>query len=194
MNETGASAPVVVFGYRWSMYDDVAAPPPKRPGGLTALGILNIIFALVGMLGGLAMSSMNKDLDMNEDQYAAMDREFDRIADDPSTEGNPEFNRAIMKGMTAQMRSSSPTAYRVMFVTGGLGGVLLLLSGFGLLGQRRVLGRHGSMAAAAALTVCGIVAVWKLSFMFWGFPMLGAGYAIVLACLVHFAYRPALQR
>lgn len=177
------------------MYDDVAAPPPKRPGGLTALGILNIVFAVIGMLGGLAMSSMNDDMgNIGDEEAAMMDREFDRIADDPNTEGNPELNRAIMKGMTAQMRNSSPGAYRVMFVTGGVGGVLLLLSGFGLLGQRRVLGRHGSMAAAATLTVCGVVAVWKLSFMFWGFPMLGAGYAIVLASLVHFAYRPALQR
>jgi len=167
--------------------------PPRRPGGLTALAVLNIVFALLGALSGLMMNAMNHDRG-----------EFDRTADNMdyvaehssmnSAGGNPDFNRAMAHGMAQQMRNSSPEAFRWMMLTGYLGGILLLVSGFGFLGQKRYSGRYAGIAAGVALVACGGIAMMKLGFLFWGFPMLGAGYAIVMLLLVQFAYRPTLQR
>jgi hypothetical protein len=169
-------------------------PPPKRPGGLTALAILNITFALIGMLAGLALTSIDRSSDENDRTARQMDYAADHMEVNNAMGGNPELSRAMAHGMAAQMRSSSPGAFRWMFAAGMTGGVLLLLSGFGFLGQRRVLGRHVGNAAGVALVVCGGIAITKLGFLYWGFPMLGAGYAIVVMLLVHFVYRPTLQR
>ena len=167
---------------------------PKRPGGLTALAVLNITFAIIGMLGGLAMTAMNHDTRGFDRSARDMDYAADHMPENSTMGGNPELSRQMAHGMAAQMRRSSPEAFRYMFAAGMVGGVLLLLSGFGFLGQRRVLGRHVGNAAGVALVVCGAIAMTKLGFLFWGFPMLGAGYAIVMMLLVQFAYRPTLQR
>ncbi|MBA3541629.1 MAG: hypothetical protein H0T79_18590 [Deltaproteobacteria bacterium] len=181
------------------MTDAAFAPSPlttRRPGGLTALAVLNIVFALLGMLSGVALHMMNKDRHDFDRQADQMDRAADhmRFEDTGGGGANPEMSRAMAKGMAMQMRSSSPEAFRYMFWTGMLGGVLLLVSGVGLLAQKRFMGRHLAIAATVSLFVCGAVAMMKLGFIFWGFPMLGAGYTIVMALLVHFAYRPATQR
>ncbi len=169
-------------------------PAPKRPGGLTALAVLNITFALIGMIAGLAMTTMNRGSDDFDRTARQMDYAADHMETNNAMGGNPDLSRAMAHGMAAQMRTSSPGAFRWMFAAGMTGGVLLLLSGFGFLGQRRFLGRHVGYAAGIALVVCGTIAMMKLGFLFWGFPMLGAGYAMVMMLLVHFAYRPVLQR
>ncbi|MCX5746811.1 MAG: hypothetical protein NT062_30430 [Proteobacteria bacterium] len=165
----------------------------RRPGGLTALAIVNLVFAVLGMLGGLALSAINDDSDELARQADAMDRQADRLGEDPRR-GDPALNRALVHGLAQQLRTPSPMAFRLMFASGMLGGVLLLVSSFGMLGQRRLLGRHAATAAGVSLIACGVIAVSKLGFMFWGIPVLGAAYAFVLLPLVLFAYRHALQR
>lgn len=171
---------------------DLSSTLPKRPGGLTALAVLNIVFALIGGLGGLMMTTFERggaEMARAADnvEYAIERGDMDRNG------GNPEMNRAIARGMAAQMRRTSPEAYRWMMAIGSLGGVLLFIAGIGFLGQRRY-GRYAANAAGVALIACGTIAMMKLGFLFWGFPMLGAGYAVVLLLMVQFAYRPTLSR
>lgn len=165
-----------------------------RPGGLTALAVLNIVFALLGMLGGAMMHAMNDDRD-NQRSADQMDYAADHISDSNNgMGGSSELSRAMAHGMAAQMRSSSPGAFRWMMASGFLGGVLLLVSGVGFLGQKRYTGRYCAIGAGIVLAFCASVAVVKLGFLYWGFPMLGGGYALTMMLLAHFMYRPALQR
>src|SRR5215813_10140030 len=104
----------------------------RRPGGITALAILNIIFALVGLLGGLAMNAVKDDHSMayEADRMDATASEMRRT--------NGALGEDIAHGMAEQMRSSSPQSFRLMFALGLTGGLLLFASGFGLFGQRRL--------------------------------------------------------
>ena len=170
------------------------ALPTRRPGGLTALATLNIIFAVIGMLAGLAMSSMNSKTD-NLRSADQLDLAAEHMHDQsPAMGGNPELSRAMAHGMAAQMRTASPSAFRWMNATGYLGGLLLLVSGFGFLGQRRYAGRYAALGACVVLTICAGAAVHGMGILYWGAPLLGGGYAITVGLLAQFVYRPALQR
>lgn len=168
-----------------------AEPRPRRPGGLTAIAILNICFAVLGLLlgGGISYTMFH---DRHERERAAAD--FERAAErdidprDPSA----EMSKAMMKDWAEDMRHVSPGPYKLMFAAGVTSSVLLLISAFGLLGQRRLTGLHVSVGAAIALIVCGATAMIGLPFIFWGVPMFGAVYAFVLLPMVLAVYRKRL--
>jgi hypothetical protein len=162
----------------------------RRPGGLTALAILNICLAAAGLLGGFGMTALNED----PDEMRRQADELDRIAERPPDGQNPEIHRSISHAMAAQMRTSSPGGFRLMSALGFTGGVLLLVSAAGLLGRRRLLGMHVALGAGIALLGCAVVAMTTQSIMFWGFPIFGFAYAVVLVTLVLVSYRKILVR
>ena len=170
-----------------------ATAPVKRSGGLTAVAILNLVFAVLGMLGGAALYGMNKDTDQHAEQADQLERISERQRAD-MTPAEAQINENLVKGMADQMRNHSPAVFRWMFAAGLSGGLLLFASGIGLLGMKRVTGFHAALAAAVALIACGMIAVLRLGFLFWGIPMLGAVYAIVMGLLMLFVFRPVLTR
>jgi hypothetical protein len=160
----------------------------RRPGGLTALAVLNIVLGLGGLMGGFGMTALNQD----SDEMHRQADELDRLAEHPPDGQNPELHRALTHRMAEQMRSSSPDSFRLMSALGYTGGVLLLVSAVGLLGRRRLLGMHVALGAGISLLGCAVVALTTQSIMFWGFPMFGFAYAIVLVTLVLASYRKIL--
>jgi hypothetical protein len=164
--------------------------PQPRPGGLTALAVINLVLALLGMvLGGPGLTALRESA---SDQAQIVERAAEQAA--MQEEGDPELNRAMAKGMAAQMRTASPQAWRLMLAFGYTGGVLLIVSAFGLLGQRRLTGRHVATAAGVALFACAVVAVMRVGLIFAGVPMLGAVYGMILVIMVHTAYGKTLSR
>lgn len=166
----------------------------KRPGGLTAIGILCIVLALVGMLAGMALKLAHGSADHDE-----LTREFERAsaqqrADSDASAAEKALNERIVRSMADRMRSASPQAFRAMFAAGMAGGLLMVVAGIGLLGRRRLLGYHAALASGVAVVACGVIAVTQLGFLDWGFPMLGAVWAVVMMLLVHIMYRPLLTR
>ena len=53
----------------------------RRPGGLTALAVLNIIFAVIGGLGGLGIAAMSRDTYEMRRQADEMERVGERMAE-----------------------------------------------------------------------------------------------------------------
>ena len=160
----------------------------RRPGGLTALSVLNIVLGLAGLLGGFGMTALNRD----PDELRRQADELDRLAEHPPDGQNPEMHRAMSHAMAEQTRTASPGGFRLMSALGYTGGVLLLVSAVGLLGRRRLLGMHVALGAGIALLGCAAVALTTQGILFWGFPMLGFAYAIVLVTLVLAPYRKVL--
>jgi hypothetical protein len=100
----------------------------KRPGGLTALAVLNFIFGGLGLIGLLGMVAMLA------------------IASAVSAE-DPEAQQA----MKDAMEKAGPM-FMVGLVLGGVSTVLLIASGIGYLQQKRFLGRTlGSIYAALSI-------------------------------------------
>jgi hypothetical protein len=162
----------------------------RRPSGLTAFGVLNIVFAILGLLGGLAMLSISDEarrMSRHADEFEeAADRAIDRDTSTPY--GQRETTRTLTRGMGEQMRAYSPGAFKLMFGLGLSGGVLLLISAFGLFGQRKLSGRTFANVAAVLLILCAIVSITKLGILFMGIPMCGAVYAIVLLACINTMY------
>jgi hypothetical protein len=91
----------------------------KRPGGLTALAVINFIFAGLGIIGsGFSLFSRS-------------------MIGNISTNGMPEAQRAKIEAF----QRIDPSLYSIMIFLGIISALLLLLSGIGYLKQKRVLGR-----------------------------------------------------
>ncbi len=167
----------------------------KRPGGLTAIAVLCLVFAAIGMLAGFALRAVHADGGGGDEVVREFERESARQRDAQGMTGAQRaMNETMVKGMAEKMRNASPQAFRAMFAAGMAGGVLMFVAGIGLLAQRRVLGYHAAIASAVAVVACGVIAMTQLGFMYWGFPMIGAVWAFVLGLIVHFMYRPHLVR
>lgn len=165
------------------------ARPGRRPGGLTALAVLNLVMAAAGLLGGFGMTMLNGD----PDEMSRMADQMDRVAEQPPPSGqDPALHRAVTQAMAEQMRTPSPGGFRLMSALGYTGGLLLIGSAFGLLARRRLLGKHVALGAGVALTGCAAAAMTTQSPMFWGFPIFGFIYGIVLVSLVLTSYRNVL--
>ena len=173
-----------------SRKDNLMTPPlsARRPRGLTALAVLNVVLAAIGLLGGAGMATMNADPDEMRHQAD----EMERIADHPPDGQDPEVYRALSHAMAEQLRAPSPSGFRLMSALGYTGGVLLVVSAFGLLGRRRLLGKHVALGAGIALIGCAVVAIATQGIFFWGFPLLGLVYAAVLVTLILAVYRRVL--
>jgi hypothetical protein len=105
----------------------------KRPGGLTALAVLNFVFGGFGAIGALlgfaGLSVIKKGVEAAEKSGVKYDGQ----------------------GLTA--------AYVVILLT-GVGALLLIVSGVGYLGQKRMMGRTlGTVYALVSLggTAVGVV-------------------------------------
>ena len=107
----------------------------KRPGGLTALAIINFILAGMSILSPLIMVAT----------YA----HADKIPTDEMT----EVQRAQLE---AFQNMGTPTLVLIVVLT-LLSGVLLLLSGIGYLKQRKILGRMVGNIYAVAAIIASIV-------------------------------------
>lgn len=175
------------------MTDTMTDPMPaqRRPGGLTALGVLNIIFAALGMLFGLGMSVINSDPRELDRQADMFERANADMIEHPRPGQNAELNRVVLTRMAEQIRSASPMGRHVMDGLGCLGGVLMFVSAFGLFGRRRY-GKHLALGAGVALFGCTIVALLTQSMLAWGFPILGTAYAIVLVAVTQSVYKRVL--
>jgi hypothetical protein len=118
--------------------------------------------------------------------------EMDKIAEHAPAGQDPTLHRNVSHAMAEQMRTPAPAGFRLMSALGYTGGVLLVASAFGLLSRRRLLGKHVALGAGLALLGCAVAAVSTQSLLFWGFPLIGALYAIVLVTLVLTQYRRVL--
>jgi hypothetical protein len=91
----------------------------KRPGGLTALAVINFIFAGLGLITSV---------------FSLFSRS---MIENISTTGMPEAQRAKIEAF----QRIDPSLYNIMIFIGLISSLLLLLSGIGYLKQKRVLGR-----------------------------------------------------
>lgn len=137
----------------------------KRPGGLTALAVLNFVFGGLGILAVLAL-------------FALMN-----VAD-RATEGEA----------TRQVFSEAPGLLWVQILLGLATTALMIVSGVGYLGQKRFLGRTmGNLYAVLSLvgTAIGIVATktgFNLS------TMIGIVYPILTLFLLNTTFKDDLVR
>ena len=91
----------------------------KRPGGLTALAVINFLFAglsIIGIIGMVFTMNMSGNI---------------------PTDGMPEAQKAQI----AALQSIDPSTFAVTIGISAVLLILLLLSGIGYLQQKRVLGR-----------------------------------------------------
>jgi hypothetical protein len=91
----------------------------KRPGGLTALAVINFIFGGLGIISS-AFSFISMSMIGNI-----------------STTGMPEAAKAKIEAL----QSIDPSLFTIMIFMSIISALLLLLSGIGYLKQKRVLGR-----------------------------------------------------
>jgi len=107
----------------------------KRPGGLTALAVLNFVFGGLGAIGTLlafgAISLIKKGIEAAE-----------------------------AAGGTVKYDGQGLAAAYIVVLCSGIGAVLLIVSGIGYLGQKRMMGRTlGTVYALVSLggTAVGVV-------------------------------------
>jgi hypothetical protein len=91
----------------------------KRPGGLTALAVINFIFGGLGII-----SSVFSFISMS-------------MIGNISTSGMPESAKAKIEAL----QKIDPSLFAIMIGMGIISALLLLLSGIGYIKQKRVLGR-----------------------------------------------------
>jgi hypothetical protein len=91
----------------------------KRPGGLTALAVINFILAAFSIMGVIGIS-----LSMS-------------LMGNMSTDGMPETAKARI----AAFQNIDPSVFAIMIGMSIITVVLLVLSGIGFLQQKKVLGR-----------------------------------------------------
>ncbi len=130
----------------------------KRPGGLTALAVINFIFSGWGLIGliGLAVG-------------------FAFIGAMPTDE-MPEEQRAQFEAF----QNMGASVFVMIFVLTIISSVLLLLSGIGYLKQKKVLGRMMGNAYAVITIVSSIVSGMMFA------TELGGGFNIMT--IVHLIY------
>ena len=121
----------------------------KRPGGLTALAVLNFIFGGFAMLGVLAMAALLGVAAAVEGQ----DTEEARKVAEAMEEAGPLFGVALVLSLVS--------------------GVLLIASGVGYLKQKRFLGRTLGSVYAGLSILSSLVSSAMLS------TELGGGFSIL---------------
>jgi len=111
----------------------------KRPGGLTALAVINFILFGLGLIGLLSMVATHADLiptdHMTEEQKAAIEA----------------------------LQNMSLPLFVVILALSLISNVLLILSGIGYIGQKKMLGRVLGNAYAVISIVRSIVSGTQIS-------------------------------
>jgi hypothetical protein len=146
----------------------------KRPGGLTALAVINFVFAGWGLIGLLGLAAL-----------------FAFIGKIP-TDNMQEAQRTQLEAF----QNVGPAVFIFIFTLSIITSVLLLLSGIGYLKQKKVLGRMIGNTYAVIAIVSAIV-----SGMMWPAEMggsfnigtiIGLIYPIVTLILVNTTFKEDL--
>ncbi len=146
----------------------------KRPGGLTALAVINFIFSGWGLLGliGLAVG-------------------FAFIGAMPTDE-MPEEQRAQIEAF----QNMGTSVFVMIFVLTIISSVLLLLSGIGYLKQKKVLGRMMGNAYALINIVSSIVTGMMFATEFGGGfnigTIIGLIYPVLTLILINTTFKDDL--
>ncbi len=130
----------------------------NRPGGLTALAVLNFVFGGFGVLGVLAMAALFG------------------------------FFNELSEGEIAKEVGGEGI---LLFILTGISASLLIVSGIGYLGQKRVLGRMmGSFYGIASIANNGLSLAVGEEFSF--FTIVGLVYPVLTLILVNTTFKDDL--
>ena len=121
----------------------------KRPGGLTALAVLNLIFSGFGLLGILGMIVM--------------------LALFATT---PENMNEMQQAQWEAFQESGRPLFIISMVLSAVSSVLLLLSGIGYIKQKKFLGRTLGNAYAVVAIISGVVSALMMK------AEIGGGFSI----------------
>ena len=144
-----------------------------RPGGLTALAVMNFIFGAGGILQVLGIAVMAAAY------YAAPE----------------ETKRELDKGVKMILKAGVPAVIAFLSLA-GLAAILEVLAGFGYLKQKRFLGRVlGNAFALLSITAYGILVVASRGVEGMGLnldALLGVLYPILTLILINTTFREDL--
>jgi len=147
----------------------------SRPGGLTALAVLNFVFGGLGVLGALGLAAL---LPMLAEGAPGLSDQQRAELDALNTLGSAPFLLAV--GSSA------------------IGGVLLIVSGIGYLQQKRVVGRVlGNVYALFAIITAIPMALWLPVQIGGGFnisTILNFLYPVLTLVLVNVTFKEDLIR
>ena len=154
----------------------------KRPGGLTALAVINFILGALGMLGIIGLVMM-----LNNEAF------YDTMRKSTENEAQLEQFDEQQKQLQFELEQiGGPTGATIRIGFELVAGILLVFSGVGLLKQKRFLGR----GLANAYAVLGIVvSIGFAVFATMRFNMLmDIFYPLLMLFLVNFTFKDDLVR
>lgn len=160
--------------YQHDMKGERDMSDEKRPGGLTALAVLNFVFVGLSLLSLLTMGA------------------FFAMIDKVPTEGMEESARQQLEAL----QEMGPGWLVISCVLSAVTGILLLLSGIGYLKQTKLLGRViGSLYAVVSIigsVVTGVMLAPEIGGGFQIGTMIGLIYPILTLILVNTTFKDDL--
>jgi len=146
----------------------------KRPGGLTALAVINFVFSGWGFIGLLGLAAF-----------------FAFIGKIP-TEGMNEAQKTQIEAF----QNMGPSVFVIIFALSLISNVLLLISGIGYLKQKKFLGRIiGNTYAVLAIissVITGIMFAPELGGGFNIMTMVGLVYPVLTLILLNTTFKEDL--
>jgi len=157
----------------------------KRPGGLTALAVLNFVFGgfqIIGGLMGLACSQAVSTTQSWSDQLGEAARQG------AQSTGNREAIRRANEAFGEAAQSAS--SFTLMFgIFGLIVGALLIVAGIGYLKQSKKSGwMFGNIYGIAAIIVV-ILQIAMIGIPLWFLFILGLAYPIVTLALLNTSFK-----
>lgn len=168
----------------------------KRPGGLTALGVINFVFSAgsaLGIVGSILLlvgaPFLHKMVDKQRDEVQKLEAAEDSSPDEikraqKNLKGAEKAVGDLDKGIEA---AGGPTWIMVDIFASVLFAVLLIVSGIGYLKQKRVMGRRvGSMyGIVGVLYYLAFVVVVGMQFMI----LIGLIYPVLTLALLNTTFK-----
>jgi len=146
----------------------------KRPGGLTALAVLNLVFAGWGFLSLLAFGA------------------FLALRDRIPTDNMDDTQRAQMEAL----QEMSLSAFGIIIALSVVANVLLLVAGIGYLKQKRILGRMVGNGYAIVSIISSVVSARMFTAEMGGgvniATLIGLIYPVVTLILLNTTFRDDL--
>lgn len=146
----------------------------KRPGGLTALAVINFIFSGWGLIGLIGLAATFAFIGMMP------------------TDEMPEEQRAQIEAF----QNMGTSVFVMIFVLTIISSVLLLLSGIGYLKQKKFLGRMMGNAYAVITIVSSIVSAMMFATEFGGGfnigTIIGLIYPVLTLILINTTFKDDL--
>lgn len=147
----------------------------SRPGGLTALAVLNFVFGGLGLLSALGLAALLPML----------------------AQGAPGLSEDQQKEIEA-LSTLDGAPFLLSVGSSAIGGLLLIVSGIGYLQQKRVLGRAlGNVYALFAIVTAIPMALWLPVQIGGGFnisTILNFLYPVLTLLLVNVTFKDDLTR